>query len=91
MAEQLQIYAGVERPKRKSTGGGRKGTKYPFASMDVGHTFFAANTKQTAVRSAISVFTRKIEGDKPKFTVWDTAGDEFGQPGVAGSAVQRVK
>jgi hypothetical protein len=75
------VETNVELPTRK---GGRSGSKYPFAQMDVGQSFLvgSADAKVTTLRSAIGAFmkghtgykfaVRAVEGG---IRVWRVAGD----------------
>ncbi len=64
----FKIETGIEIPGRK---GGRSGSKYPFAQMDIGQSFLVgSDVKVSTVRSAIGAFT-KTHPDF-KFAVRDT-------------------
>lgn len=56
-----QVEAGVQIPKR-SVVGRRRGSKYPFADMEIGHSFYADGVKESALRSAASVFVKSNGG-----------------------------
>ncbi len=50
------IETNIPVPSRK---GGRSGSKYPFAQMDVGHSFLVgSDVKATTIRSAVGAFTK---------------------------------
>ena len=50
------IETNVPVPSRK---GGRSGSKYPFAQMDVGHSFLVgSDVKVGTIRSAVGAFTK---------------------------------
>ncbi len=63
----FQLEVGVPVPPRKRTG--RSGSKYPFAVMEVGHSFLVpTDIKAATVRSAIGAF-RKRNPDGGKFSL----------------------
>jgi hypothetical protein len=65
------IETGIEIPKRTAPGR-RTGSKYPFAQMDVGHSFLLpADVKPTTIRSAIGAFSKRYS-DAGKFAVRGT-------------------
>jgi hypothetical protein len=56
-------------PLPKRAGGGRTGSKYPFAQMEVGHSFVVSDgVKIGTVRSAIGAFSKRYS-DAGKFAV----------------------
>ncbi len=61
-----QIEDGVPVPKRTA---GRKGSKYPFAVMQPGQSFFADDVKVATVRSAVGAFTKRHADEGFKFSV----------------------
>ena len=58
-------------PTRTGSGGRRSGTsKYPFAVMDVGHSFLVpGDAKTQTVRSAVSAYQKRAGDAAGKFSV----------------------
>lgn len=68
----FEIEAGVPIPPRKGGGGGRRGSKYPFADMEPGHSFLVdGEVKVGTVRSAVAAFMKRNK-DFGKFAVRTT-------------------
>ncbi len=62
------LETGIEIPKRTAPAR-RSGSKYPFAQMEVGHSFLLpADVKATTIRSAIGAFSKRYS-DAGKFAV----------------------
>ncbi len=63
------LETGVPIPKRVAPGG-RRGSKYPFAQMEVGQSFLVADpeTKAATIRSAVGAFSKRYS-DAGKFAV----------------------
>jgi hypothetical protein len=58
----------VPLPKRTAPGG-RRGSKYPFAQMEVGQSFRVSDdTKAATIRSAVGAFSKRYS-DAGKFAV----------------------
>ena len=91
----IQIFSGVPLAPRRGGGGGGGGrkSKYPFASMEVDHSFFIASDTPAktakSVYSTVRNFAKKHDGYKFAVrTLLD--GAVYGQPGVGGVQVVRI-
>jgi hypothetical protein len=58
----FEIESNLPIPKRTGRGG-RRGSKYPFANMAIGESFFAP-VKPSALRSAVAVYVKAHPGIK---------------------------
>lgn len=67
------IEDGVPLSTKRATGGGRRGSKYPFAVMQPGQSFLVPeDVKPATVRSAVGAFNKRNQGEG-KFAVRVTA------------------
>ncbi len=69
----FQIESGIPLPSTTRAGAGRKGSKYPFASMEVNTSFFVPDgdepVKDATLRSAIGAFNKSNPESGRKFAV----------------------
>ena len=65
----FQIEFDVPLPVRTAPGG-RRGSKYPFAEMDVGASFLVpGDVKAQTIRSATAAYAKRAGDDSLKFSV----------------------
>jgi hypothetical protein len=78
----FQIEVGVPLPTRKGGPVGKRGSKYPFATMEVGQSFLAPHgdepIKQATLRSAIGAFYKANPDSGRKFGVREVSDDTLG-------------
>lgn len=69
----FQIESGIPLPSTSRPGAGRKGSKYPFATMDLNTSFFVPDgneqVKDATLRSAIGAFNKANPEHGRKFAV----------------------
>jgi hypothetical protein len=74
----FQIESGIPLPATTRIGAGRKGSKYPFASMETGTSFFVEDgdepVKDSTLRSAIGAFNKSNPDSGRKFAVRKVEG-----------------
>lgn len=69
----FELETGIEVPKM-TRAGGKRGSKYPFAEMEVGQSFHIAATEEKpeplkTLRAAASVYNRECKDENNEFTV----------------------